>query len=311
MPFAQLIAGPPGSGKTTYCRAARSHLSQRLGRPVAMVNLDPSAEDTAGGTPAWDLDVRTLVRADEVMQRLQLGPNGALMFCIELLVEKNLDWLSRGLMALEQPYVLFDCPGQVELYTHHQSMRKLVDYLQRQLHYRLCTVHLVDSYMCSDPGSFVSALLVSLSAMMRLETPHINVLSKIDLAEAYGRLAFNLDFYTEVLDLSYLTQRLADDPFTARYKALNQALAEVVEDFSLVQFHPLNVQDQDMMDALTRVIDKACGYLYTSQAEGQVALENAAFPAVPFHEAPAILAYDRYLSDLHDEEEEEGPGGKE
>lgn len=308
MPFAQLVVGPPGSGKTTYCRAARAYLSQRLGRDVALVNLDPSCEDApapataasasasaaAESSLAPDVDVRDLVQASEVMDRLKLGPNGALVFCMELLA-KNLAWLTDALMPLAGRYILIDCPGQVELYTHHNAMREIIVHLERTLHFRLCTVHLIDSHMCSDPGTFVSALLVSLSAMMRLETPHINVLSKVDLAEAMGRLTFRLEFYTEVLDLSYLLNALADDPLTARYKALNAALAEVVEDFSLVQFYPLAVQDDELFAALTRAIDRACGYLYSSQEEGQVSLETATFPVMPPHETPAARAQDKYF----------------
>lgn len=49
-------------------------------------------------------------------------------------------------------------------------------------------VHLVDAHLCSDPGKYVSALLLSLSTMIHLELPHVNVLSKIDLIESYGKL---------------------------------------------------------------------------------------------------------------------------
>eukprot|EP00959_Pyramimonas_sp_CCMP1952_P258474 5402696-Pyramimonas_sp.AAC.1 len=72
--------------------------------------------------------------------------------------------------------------------------------------YRLSVVHLVDSHLCTDPSKYIAALLLSLSTMLHLEMPHINVLSKIDLLEQYGELAFNLDFYTDVLDLNYLMQ---------------------------------------------------------------------------------------------------------
>uniref|UniRef100_A0A8C5UCR9 GPN-loop GTPase 2 n=1 Tax=Malurus cyaneus samueli TaxID=2593467 RepID=A0A8C5UCR9_9PASS len=41
--FGQVVIGPPGSGKTTYCHAMREFLSQ-LGRSVAVVNLDPANE---------------------------------------------------------------------------------------------------------------------------------------------------------------------------------------------------------------------------------------------------------------------------
>lgn len=53
---------------------------------------------------------------------------------------------------------------------------------------QLTAVHLVDSHLCSDPEKFVGALLLSLSAMLHLELPHINILSKIDLIESYGKL---------------------------------------------------------------------------------------------------------------------------
>lgn len=42
----------------------------------------------------------------------------------------------------------------------------------------------------------------------QLSLPHVNVLSKIDLIEKHGKLAFNPDFYTDVLDLRYLLQLL-------------------------------------------------------------------------------------------------------
>lgn len=53
---------------------------------------------------------------------------------------------------------------------------------------QLTAVHLIDSHLCTDPGNYVSALLLSLSTMLHLELPHINVLSKIDLIQQYGPL---------------------------------------------------------------------------------------------------------------------------
>lgn len=53
---------------------------------------------------------------------------------------------------------------------------------------QLTAVHLIDAHLCSDPGKYISALLLSLSTMLHLELPHVNVLSKIDLIESYGKL---------------------------------------------------------------------------------------------------------------------------
>lgn len=78
--------------------------------------------------------------------------------------------------------------------------------------------------------------------MLQLELPHINVLSKIDLLPNYGKLDFNLEFYTSVLDLHYLQEILDQDPFGKRFKKLNEVLCDLIEDFDLVSFQTLDIQ---------------------------------------------------------------------
>lgn len=41
MPFGQLVVGPPGAGKTTYCAGLQQFYGLQ-GRKVAVVNLDPA-----------------------------------------------------------------------------------------------------------------------------------------------------------------------------------------------------------------------------------------------------------------------------
>ena len=72
MPFGQLVIGPPGSGKTTYCNGMHQYLTA-LGRKVAIINLDP-ANDVLPYTAA--VDVSELVCLETVMEELKLGPNG-------------------------------------------------------------------------------------------------------------------------------------------------------------------------------------------------------------------------------------------
>ena len=62
---------------------------------------------------------------------------------------------------------------------------------------RLAAVELVDAHLCSDAGKFLAALLLSLSSMLHLELPHVNVLSKADLVEELGDLDHELDDYAE------------------------------------------------------------------------------------------------------------------
>lgn len=53
---------------------------------------------------------------------------------------------------------------------------------------QLTAVHLVDSHYCTDPAKFISVLCTSLCTMLHVELPHVNVLSKMDLIEHYGKL---------------------------------------------------------------------------------------------------------------------------
>lgn len=46
------------------------------------------------------------------MAEFGLGPNGAMLYCMEYL-EENFDWLQEGLEALEGDYFIFDIAGQV------------------------------------------------------------------------------------------------------------------------------------------------------------------------------------------------------
>ena len=64
---------------------------------VSVVNVDP-ANDHLPYPVA--VDTRDLVDLGEVMERMQLGPNGGTLFCLEYL-EKNIDWLKEKLTSLK------------------------------------------------------------------------------------------------------------------------------------------------------------------------------------------------------------------
>ena len=198
--YAQLVIGPPGAGKTTYCSGMSAFL-KASGRPCSVINLDPANEQVDGKYDCA-IDISELCSLEEVMEHFKLGPNGGLVYCMEFL-EKNLDWLKEKLAHLSERYLIFDCPGQVELFTHHGSLKNIVRTLGKW-GFRLTCVHLVDAYYCADPATYISASLLSLSTMLQLELPHINVLSKIDLLEKYDKLAFQLDFYKSAFDLDLL-----------------------------------------------------------------------------------------------------------
>ncbi|XP_024536899.1 GPN-loop GTPase QQT1 [Selaginella moellendorffii] len=259
MVFGQIVIGPPGSGKTTYCNGLQQFLGL-IGRKTAVINLDP-ANDWLPYECA--VNIAELVRLEDVMNQYNLGPNGGLIYCMDYLM-MNIDWLKNKLKPLEKDhYFLFDFPGQVELFTLHSNAKKVIDEMTTKWDYRLAAVHLVDAHLCSDPGKFISASLLSLNTMMHLELPHVNVLSKIDLIEQYGKLAYNLEFYTDLQDLSYLVDHLDQNPRMAKYRKLTEGLCELVGDYSLVSFTTLNIQDKESVADLMKLVDKCNGYIFS------------------------------------------------
>ncbi|KAI7822483.1 hypothetical protein BX661DRAFT_187467 [Kickxella alabastrina] len=242
MPFGQIVIGPPGSGKTTYCNGMHHTWTQN-----GCVNLDPAND-------CMTYESHTL---DDAMEAYQLGPNGGM----------NIQWLVDQLASHPDCYFIFDCPGQVELYTHNQAIKNIVRRLEKH-DFRLACVHLA--------ARFISVLMLSLTTMTMLEMPHINVLSKIDLLEQMGELDFNLEYYTSVMDLSYLLFHLNERETSARFSSLNQVICELIEDYSLVGFSTLCINDKHSVAALLKEIDKANGYIFGALTEGNESILMAA-----------------------------------
>ncbi|KAM9887143.1 hypothetical protein OXX69_013407, partial [Metschnikowia pulcherrima] len=261
--FGQIIIGPPGSGKSTYCHGMHQFLSA-IGRKSAVINLDP-ANDTLP-YPSCSFDIRDYVDVEDIMETHNLGPNGGLMFAIESLKENAMDeimatWADLG----RDTYLLFDCPGQVELFTHHTAFFQMFKRLEKSADARLCVVSLVDSLYLTSPSSYVSVLLLSLRSMLQLDMPHVNVLSKIDKINSYGKLAMRLDYYTEAQDLDFLEEFIKEECPTVlgkNYVRLTQMISELVEDYNLVSFQVLAIENKQTMINLLQIIDKANGYAF-------------------------------------------------
>ena len=202
--FGQLVIGPPGSGKSTYCTGMYDLLTS-LGRDVRVINLDPACSPQLPYPCA--IDIRSLITLQDVMDCYGLGPNGGIIYAMEHLAT-NIDWLRQQIAQLpSSAYLLFDFPGQVELYTCSAALDTLFQYLQSTSSH-LTAVHLIDSYHLHSPSTFLSAALLSLSSMCRLSLPHVNVLSKIDACERMGELPLPLSAYTDGMELGYLMQHI-------------------------------------------------------------------------------------------------------
>ena len=127
MPFGEIVCGAPGSGKSTYCYG-KYQLFTALQRPIFIVNLDPANENIPYPCA---IDISCLITLQDAMDAHGLGPNGGMLYCMEYL-EANFDWLESRLQELgKDAYVLFDIPGQVELGTNHESLKRIIQRLSK------------------------------------------------------------------------------------------------------------------------------------------------------------------------------------
>lgn len=334
--FGELVCGPPGSGKTTYCEGKRQFLSvYDPTRPVVLFNLDPANEDIF--PYPCDVDIREVVDHRRVMEEEQLGPNGSYLLCAAIM-HRHLDWMvtqietaverrmqevlasmaspalsssssAAAATQLRAPYLIIDCPGQVEFYVDASIMHAIFRVLQKRLQCSLCSVHLVDAAIAMrDLPTYASACLLSLTTMIDHELPHVNLLSKWDTippeemgddseggASFLNASALLADGGFERLWRQQLRRRrhahrmaqhfvtsehpepqlsLAEQEEEERLEAVDlekdggriyhytRLLMEVISDYSLVGFQPLDVQNETMMLHATQEIDNAMGNFF-------------------------------------------------
>lgn len=256
MRYAQLVLGPAGAGKSTYC-AAVQRFGEDTNRNINVVNLDPAAEKFV-----YDalVDVRELVELDDVMdaEELHYGPNGGLIFCMEYLLQPDgMDWLKNELGNGDDDYILFDCPGQIELYTHMDTMKNFADLLQ-SWDFRVCAVFVLDSHYMVDSSKFLSASLTALAAMMNLEVPHVNLLSKMDQLDKKSRTQLDVFLEPDIREL--LSSDHTGSRFNKKFHSLTMGLAKIVDDHSLVRYVPININKQESIQNALLEIDNRIQY---------------------------------------------------
>ncbi|KAF7301331.1 GPN-loop GTPase 3 [Mycena indigotica] len=270
MRYAVLVTGPAGAGKTTFTKSFLTHLAASR-RSAHLVNLDPAAAPE-GYEHAPVIDIKDLVSLEDVMGELGYGPNGGLVYCFEYLLQ-NMDWLEEELGGYEDDYLIFDCPGQIELYTHHPFLPTLVQNLTK-MGIRTSAVYLIESQFMEDKYKFFSGVLSAMSAMVNLEIPWINIMSKMDLVTANpddparasgGRNGLrgrrNIARYLDPDPLLLVSARGQEgDTANPRFHALNQAIVQLIEDHPLVSFLPLDLTSPDSLETVISHIDYTMQY---------------------------------------------------
>jgi GTPase SAR1 family protein len=246
---AVVVIGPAGSGKSTLCGVLKEHY-MTLGRTTHICNFDPAAEELAYSP---SMDVRELISLEDAMEGKGLGPNGGLIFCMEYLIQ-HADWLAEQLGDFAEDFIIADMPGQVELMSHIPVVPSFVEILKQE-GYFVVTVFLLDALAATaDAGKFISGCLFSLSSMMSIDSPFINVLTKCDLLSQEFRERELEHFCMSDFD----SMRVEHLPH--RWAELSRVLASVINDFNLVSFRPMDITQVEYIANLCTLLDESVQY---------------------------------------------------
>ncbi len=165
--------GAAGTGKSTFSASLKEWMISQ-GFDAAVANLDPGAEYLPYDA---DFDIREFISLSEVMSEYSLGPNGAQIVAADLLLE-NYQTMLKPLEEFDDYYVIFDTPGQIELFAFRQAAPQLVDSFSGS---RASIAFISDAVLASTPSGFVSQKLLYGSVISRFFKPSMNIMNKSDL----------------------------------------------------------------------------------------------------------------------------------
>ena len=254
---------------------------ESIGRSAHLINLDPAAENFVHPPSK---DIRDLISVDEVMEELQYGPNGGLIFALEYMLSEGLDWLQDDLGEYQDEFLIIDCPGQIEIYSHFDIMPRIIEIFLRA-DYRACAVYLLESQWMEEPSKFFAGILNATAAMLQLGIPHLNLISKMDICidkrlpkprseMSPSEIEEEEEIICDVLDETNplhnfffpnpeALQNSLQNSFqnsSSKFSSLNFALLQLIEEFDMVNFIPLNVRNESSLAAVLSHIDNATQY---------------------------------------------------
>jgi GTP-binding protein EngB required for normal cell division len=105
--------------------------------------------------------------------------------------------------------------------------------------YNLCAAYCSDATYLTEPTKYIATCLTSVSAMVQMNLPHLNVLTKCDkvtntsLIEQAAESTSCADFISKQMD--------SRNFFNKKFYLLNQRIVDVVDNYASVNYQELNI----------------------------------------------------------------------
>ncbi len=219
--FFVFLIGPAGSGKSTLASALYEwFISQDLS--TAIVNLDPGAE--------WlpyrpDVDIRDYVTVQEVMEKYNLGPNGAIIAAADLMAVEA-SKLREEVDGLKADYIIVDTPGQMEVFAFRASGPHITSTLAGND--GSAVLFLTDVILAGKSIGLISALFLFASVQFRFFLPQVLVLTKSDLVEKE-----RLDYLMHLLENPKELVEIIEKSLKGMYREMAIMFCNMLQDLNI------------------------------------------------------------------------------
>ncbi len=243
------LLGTAGSGKTVLTKTLYDWFDQK-NLDVATLNLDAGVRRLPYNP---DIDVRDLVNIDNLTEKLNLGPNGAMIASMDLIATK-IDDVRSEIDYIEPEYLLVDTPGQIELFAYRSSGRLVSSVISDDS--QPASVFLIDPSIVLRPEGFSSLLLLSVSVAFQLSLPQIVSISKEDIIEK--EQMENLENWIDSPE-TLLTNLQGSGQVTLSQQ-LGMSIIEILEQFKFTgELFPISANTGYNIDTLVGLIEREWG----------------------------------------------------
>ena len=139
----------------------------------------------------------------------------------------------------------------------------------KKLGFNIISIFCMDCTFTTEYSKYISGCSLALACMVQLELPHLNILTKADLIKNEE----TLDKIRELDVKHLLINEEAMYGSKSKFFNLNKSLCDLLDNYSLVNLTPLNINDEDSINEVLYNCDSTLQY-FDNQEPKEVNYEN-------------------------------------